>query len=83
MKKSIFFLAAFFIVAMTAFAVTRMKWICVEDTCERCIINDDTRKCGVCGGFMNSGKDVVKPGGWVQSPYTCNKCGHQTIYKCK
>ena len=82
MKKSIVFLAAFFVVALAALAATGMKWVCVHDSCGKCVINDIDRKCGLCGGFMKSGKSEWKPGDWIQSTYTCKKCNHQAIYKC-
>lgn len=84
MKKKV--LLAFMAVTMivsAAFAAS--VWIKVSDPCGRCVMNDTTRKCGKCGGFMASvdgtGKSVG--GGFVQYKYQCNKCGHTNVYKNK
>ena len=59
-----------------------LKWVCVSDDCGKCVINDTERKCGKCGGYMKSGKDKVD-GEYVKCTYTCKKCGHSCVYKCK
>ena len=80
MKKTIISLVTIFIVAFAAFAAS--NWVCVQDTCGKCVINDTDRECGKCGGFMNGGRNEVK-GKYLQSTYTCKKCGHKAIYKYK
>ena len=82
MKKSIVFLAAFFVAVLATFAATvASQLIRVEDSCGRCVINDDERKCGKCGGFMKIEEGVVKPEYWILYTYKCKDCGHTAIFK--
>lgn len=71
------------VVLITSFAAMAMQWSKVEDTCGKCKINDLERKCGKCGGFMESGKSEYQTGGWLKSPYTCKECKHSCTYKCR
>lgn len=84
MKKKV--LLAVTIVVMTVSAsamIAGMQWSKVQDTCGKCKINSIDRKCGKCGGFMNSGQGEYVGNGWLKSTYTCSKCNHSAIYKCK
>lgn len=80
-KKNI--LLVFAIMLITSLSVMAMQWSKVSDSCGKCKINDTERKCGECGGYMNSGKDQYVPGGWLKSTYTCKECSHSCVYKCK
>ncbi|MBO5028872.1 MAG: hypothetical protein J6C59_04575 [Muribaculaceae bacterium] len=71
------------VVLITSFAAMAMQWSKVEDTCGKCKINDLERKCGKCGGFMESDQGEIVKGDWLKSTYTCKKCDHSCIYKCK
>lgn len=71
------------IILITSFSMMAMQWSEMEDSCEKCKINDVDRKCGKCGGFMNSDEGVYLPGGWVKNTYTCKICNHSCTYKCK
>lgn len=71
------------VVLITSFAAMAMQWSKVEDTCGKCKINDLERKCGKCGGFMESDPGEIVKGDWLKSTYTCKKCDHSCIYKCK
>ena len=82
-KKVLLFAAATLICLSAGAAVMGMKWAKVSDPCGKCVINDTTRKCGKCGGFMNSTSSDDLPDNWVKSTYTCKECGHSCIYKCK
>lgn len=58
------------------------KWVKVNDSCGRCVINDTTRKCGKCGGFMSEVRGSSKVvGDYVQANYRCKECGHSCTYK--
>lgn len=83
MKKSIVFLAAFFIVALAALAATGTGWVKVKDTCNNCTITELEYKCGKCSSAMKSGKATVKPDHWLEYPFKCTKCTHSCTYKCK
>lgn len=79
MKKNILFLGL--VVLITSFAAMAMQWSKVEDSCEKCTINDTERKCGKCGGFMESGEGEYQTGGWFKYTYTCKDCKHSCTYK--
>lgn len=60
------------------------SWVVVSDDCKKCIMNDTTRKCGKCGGFMASvPKTSSVDGSYIKSDYKCNDCGHRITYKNK
>jgi len=83
MKKKVLLTILTIVFAISASSmILLMQWSKVEDTCGKCKINDIERKCGKCGGFMNSSNDRIT-NGWLISTYTCNKCRHSAIYKCK
>ena len=82
-KKVLLFAVATLICLSAGAAVMGMKWAKVSDPCGKCAINDTDRKCGKCGGFMNSTSSDDLPDNWVKSTYTCKECGHSCIYKCK
>lgn len=71
------------IMATSAFAEVMGKWLCVNDSCRGCVITDNTRKCGRCGSFMNSGRMEDAGQGWWAVPFTCSnrQCGHSCKYK--
>ena len=88
MKKKALLLTTAAIMAVTTALAAAMasSWVCVQDSCKKCVMTDTTRKCGKCGSFMASvGKGEYKDGGYVQYTYKCNNenCGHTCVYKNK
>lgn len=89
MKKKVLSVASAVIMAIsTSAAITAVMstWVKVSDSCDKCVMNDTTRKCGKpnCGGFMESVEGTSKvDGSYIKSNYKCNKCGHTIIYKNK
>lgn len=83
MKKSIVFLAAFFVVVLAALAATGTGWVKVEDTCEKCTITNLEHTCGKCNSAMNGGTPEVKPDHWLEYTFKCTNCTHSCTYKCK
>ena len=91
MKKKMLLMAlAAFIVLSASAMIMRLTYIRVSDKdCgNKCVISNAdqgiTRKCGKCGeGFLNGGKATIVEGDWWQAIFTCNKCGHQSVWKYK
>lgn len=70
----------------TAMAAVMSSWVRVQDSCGKCIMNDTTRKCGKCGGFMKSvGEGKATEGNYVEYNYKCqnSNCGHTIKYRNK
>lgn len=85
MKKFILILSVALVTTLTVWAAS--SWIKVDDSCGRCVMNDQDRICGVCAaqgykGFMSgvdgTGKHV---GDYLQYDYKCNRCGHTITYR--
>lgn len=84
MRKKVLLVCTVIVMVISASAMMAgMQWSEVQDSCGKCKINDTDRKCGKCGGFMSSSNDKYLGKGWTQSTYTCGKCSHTAIYKCK
>lgn len=96
MKKVIIILCACLATALCAWAAwpneTKNEsassgvWVKVDDDCGKCVMNDTTRKCGKCKGFMESiGKAKIVKGSdgkdYVQYTYRCKECGHGITYR--
>ena len=89
MKRKLVLLALFtFVVIVASAMILRLNYVKVEDkNCNRCVISNAdeglTRACGKCGGYIKGGQAETKSGNWLQATFTCNKCGHQSIWKYK
>lgn len=90
MKKKIISLAIVTLVVLSASAmVLKLTYQKVSDTdCNKCVISNSdegsTRKCGKCEkGFLNGGKGESIDDGWTKATFTCNNCGHQSVWKYK
>lgn len=83
MKKKVLSAISAIVVVASASAMAAGQWVCIQDKCGKCVINDTERECGRCGGFMNSGDGEYVGNGFVKSTYTCKSCGHAVIYKNK
>ena len=81
MKKNLLLMATAIIIAVSSSATIMaiQGWQVVDDKgCDKCIITDNTRKCGKCGSFMNSGK-LEKSDNYIwEATFTCTNanCGH-------
>ena len=88
-KKMISMTLAALIVLSASAMVMKLTYVKVTDNgCgNKCFISNSnegiTRKCGICGGFLNGGKATNVEGNWLQATFTCNKCGHQSTWKYK
>ena len=64
-----------------------LVFVRVQDDCGKCLFTDTERKCGRCGGFMNSvpysAKYVKGSDGknYVQENFKCNKCSHGVTFR--
>lgn len=88
MKKKVLTMVAIVIMAISASAtitaVMGGKWIRISDSCKKCVMSDTERKCGICGGFMESiGKTEITDDNWGESNFRCKKCGHTIRYRWK
>ena len=55
MKKKVLSAISAIVVVASASAMAAGQWVCIQDKCGKCVINDTERECGRCGGFMKSG----------------------------
>ncbi|MBQ8064718.1 MAG: hypothetical protein IJ200_03560 [Prevotella sp.] len=91
MKKKVLVVLTATVLALSASAAisaVMSSWVKVSDPdCDKCIMNDTTRKCGKpnCGGFMESvsGTGKFESDGYLKYNYKCKKCGHTITYKNK
>ena len=84
MKRKLLLMATATLLAFAVYATTASQWVKVNDSCNKCVMNDSTRKCGKCGGFMESVSGTsTYDNGYVKSNYKCKKCGHTITYKNK
>lgn len=88
MKKKLLTMVTVCVIAASSFAAittVMSTWIKVSDpNCNRCIINDTTRKCGIDGGFMAQVDGTGSyEGDYLKYDYRCKKCGHTVTYKNK
>lgn len=82
-KKFSLFLSAIALAASVSAAVLS-SWVKVSDPkCNKCVMNDYTRKCGLCGGFMEGvpGTESVEDNNYIKADYRCKKCQHTITYK--
>ena len=87
MRKKVLMIAAAGILAVSApAALLAMKgWHVINDSgCNKCVITDVERKCGKCGGFLESKKKKKSntKGVSYEATFTCKKCKHSAIGGC-
>lgn len=78
-KKMLMLVAAIIAVSASASLVAGGGWRVISDPgCNKCIITDNTRKCGQCGSFMKSGKMEPSDDYVLEAIFTCTNadCGH-------
>lgn len=89
MKKNVLTVVTAVTLALSATAgitAVMSSWVKVSDPdCNKCVMNDIDRKCGKCGGFMESvdGTGKFESDGYLKYNYKCKKCGHVITYKNK
>lgn len=88
MQKKMMSVALAAFITLSAYAmITGLTYQKVSDKdCNKCSITNEgaTRKCGQCEkGFLVGGKAELADNGWLKATFTCNKCGHQSVWKYK
>lgn len=81
MKKKVLFVvaAAMLVFSASATIMAIQGWQVVNDQgCNKCVITDNTRKCGKCGSFMKNGKLEQSDNYTWEATFTCTNanCGH-------
>ena len=78
-KKVLMLLTAIIAISASAALVAGSGWRVINDSgCNKCVITDNTRKCGKCGSFMKSGKLEQSDHYTWEATFTCTNpdCGH-------
>lgn len=77
-KKILSMLVAVVAISASAAFVINGSWRVIKDSgCNRCVITNNTRKCGQCGGFLNIGRLEPSDSYRWEAKFTCSSCRHQ------
>lgn len=87
-KKNLFlFIATALLLSVSVFATSKGSlkgtWFMVSDSCKKCVVNNIDRKCGECGGFLESQGEIKLEGDFGESTFKCKDCSHTCVFKAK